>query len=478
MLIVSSFYLLPLRFAFIYSFLAILPTIIISIFPQPLPSGVITAEKLASPAFEIIVILNFMTILVGHYLFRQSYISNLEEKEMLNLQLVEAVKEAREAAQSKSDFLSTMSHELRTPLNSVIAISEMLLENISAREKEENLQVLKNSATGLHSLINNILDFNKLGSEKVELEFIPVDQGKLLTEICQGLRFQAAQKGLEFVVDIDERITGLRVLCDPTRLTQIIYNLCGNAVKFTHEGRVTVSLNVLSVDDKTIQVRFAVKDTGIGIGADQLEAIFEPFKQANASTTRNFGGTGLGLAIIKRLLDLFDSTIKVESSPGSGSEFSFDLSLKMALLEENPSELSAEGVDLSGMRILVAEDNHMNRVVLSKVLSRWQISPAFAQNGREAVERLTVEDFDMILMDLHMPEMDGYQATALIRKMTDPAKAQIRILALSASASDDLNQKIEAAGMDGFILKPFKIDELYKRLTAEALKISVINTPD
>ena len=473
MLVVSSFYLLPLRFSLLYSILAILPTIIMTIYPQTSPLTIFAVEKLASPAFEIIVVLNFVTILIGHYLFRQSYITNLEEKEMLNFQLVGAVKEAQEAAQSKSDFLSTMSHELRTPLNSVIAISEMLLENIPAREKEENLLVLKNSATGLHSLINNILDFNKLGSEKVELEFIPVNLEKLLTEICQGLSFQAAQKNLEFVLEIDEKITGLSLICDPTRLTQIIYNLGGNAIKFTQEGRVTLSLKVLSFVEETVSLRFAVKDTGIGIHADQLEAIFEPFKQASTSTTRNFGGTGLGLAIIKRLLHLFNSDIRVQSSPGFGSEFSFELSLQMALTEENLSELNPETPDISALRILVAEDNHMNQVVLTKVLSRWQITPVFAMNGLEAVDKLSAGDFDLILMDLHMPVMDGYQATAIIRNLTDPVKARIRIIALSASASDDLNKKIEESGMDGFMLKPYKIEELYNQLKSETLRESL-----
>ncbi|HEY0896334.1 MAG TPA: ATP-binding protein [Sphingobacteriaceae bacterium] len=472
MLIVGSFYLLRLRYSIIYSFLAFLPAIILGVFPQLIPEGGIPAERLVSPGFEIVVCLNFLTVIITHYLFRQAFQENLAEKELLNIRLREAVKEATEAAESKSEFLSTMSHELRTPLNSVIAISELLLDKSDSTDQEENLRFLKDSATGLHSLINNILDFSKLGSGKLELEEIPLEIAQLFREVCTGLRFQALQKQISLDLNIDESVSGMRVVSDPTRLRQIIYNLVGNAIKFTEKGGVTVSLQLRALRDSDLDLLVTVKDTGIGIGADRLESIFDPFQQGHAGITRNFGGTGLGLAIVKRLLLAFNSSVQVKSREGEGSEFSFELNQRRASEQtpvvEGPTD---ELEELSRLRILVAEDNSMNRVVLTKVLSRWKITPVFALNGLEAVARHSEEDFDLILMDLQMPEMNGYQAAASIRKMTDPKKSGIRIIALSASSTDSLDLKIEAAGINGLLMKPFRIDELLGTLK-EALTVS------
>ncbi len=465
MLIVGSFYLLRLRYAIVYSFLAFLPAVMLAMYPQWIAEGGISEERLLSPGFEIVVCLNFLTVIITHYLFRQAFQENLAEKESLNIRLREAVKEATEAAESKSEFLSTMSHELRTPLNSVIAISEMLLDKSDRKDQEENLQFLRNSATGLHSLINNILDFSKLGSGKLELEEIPLDIAQLFREVCTGLRFQALQKKISLDLDIDERLSGVRVISDPTRLRQILYNLVGNAIKFTEKGGVTVGLQLRAPGDTQLDLQVTVKDTGIGIGADRLETIFDPFQQGHAGITRNFGGTGLGLAIVKRLLSAFNSSVVVKSTEGEGSEFWFRLNLRRA---SEPQPVAATRTDdtaeLSRLRILVAEDNSMNRVVLTKVLSRWNIEPVFALNGLEAVARHSGEDFDLILMDLQMPEMNGYEAAELIRKMSDPKKAGIRIIALSASSTDSLDTKIVTAGINGFLLKPFRIEELQETL--------------
>ena len=473
MLIVCSFYLLPLRYSVPYSFLAFLPAVLFSVFPG-LVSGMIPQKGLVSPAFEIVVVLNFITVIITHYLFRQSFLENLAEKELLNQRLTAALKEAREAGDSKSEFLSTMSHELRTPLNSVIAISEMLHNGPDSPDREENLGILKNSAAGLHSLINNILDFNKLGSGKLELEAIPVDFAALFTEVCTGLRFQALQKQLAFELHTDEGIPGIRVITDPTRLRQIVYNLVGNAVKFTEAGSVTVSLELVSVSGSRAELKVSVRDTGIGIAPDRLESIFDPFQQGGAGITRNFGGTGLGLAIVRRLLLAFDSDIHVRSRPGAGSEFWFELSLETAPAPDSVQGCPEDsGPTLSGLKVLVAEDNAMNRVVMSRVLSKWSLVPVFAMNGAEALERHAGEDFDLVFMDLHMPEMDGYQAAEAIRKMPDPGKAGVRIIALSASATDTLEAKVRAAGMDDYLLKPFKIAELYEKLKGASAAVAV-----
>ena len=473
MLVLGCFYLLPLRYALTYSILGFLPLIILMLFPEGLFTDLVPPSQLLSPGYEMLIILNFVTIIISHYLFRRAFMDNLAEKEALNNQLRLAVKEANQAAESKSDFLSTMSHELRTPLNSVIGVTELLLYDDHSKEQEENLNILKFSAGNLHTLINDILDFNKLGSGKLDLEAIPVDLNRLLEDLSQGLRFQAAQKKIDFVLEVDDRIKGLRVITDPTRISQIIYNLAGNAIKFTEVGKVILRLELLYHQDDNIRVGISIKDSGIGISPDKQEAIFEPFTQENTSTTRNFGGTGLGLAIVKRLLFLFNSAVRLESTPDIGSTFSFELDLKKDQISGSilPDNTTRE-YDLAGLKILIAEDNAMNRILLTKVLSKWNCSFTFALNGQEAVEKVVNKDFDLILMDLHMPVMDGYKASAAIRALEDPIQSAIPIIALTASVSANLSEKIKVCGMDGFVLKPFKLDDLFDKLKVESFKES------
>lgn len=464
MLILSSFYLLNRVYGIAYSVMAILPVILFSIEGNGLQFHFKRGE-IAAPAFEILVVLNFITIVIIHYLYHSAISDNIKEKETLNKQLQIAVKEANFAVQSKSDFLSTMSHELRTPLISVIGMSELLLDQPNNREQEENLKILNFSAVNLHSLINDILDYNKLGSEKLSLESLSVNLYSLMNEICAGMRIQAKDKGLDLILDIDESIKNKVIITDPTRISQIIYNLAGNAIKFTSTGSVCISLKRTSIDAENIYIRFSVKDTGIGIYENEKEAIFQPFTQASTSTTRNFGGTGLGLAIVKRLLFLFNSQINLESTPGVGSNFFFNISFKQST-DNGHLLLSDEDhvYDLSGLKILIADDNSMNKVLLKKIFSKWNNEPDFSRNGQEVIEKVSAGLYDVILMDIHMPIMDGYEATKIIRGMSDPLRSGIPIIAFTASVSTNLFEQITKAGMDGFILKPFNAAELYNKL--------------
>jgi signal transduction histidine kinase/CheY-like chemotaxis protein len=465
MVMLSSFYLLPRRHGFYYALLSVIPIIFLVIRGGDFFNATPVGDELASPGYEALVVLNFLTIVVSHYLYHESFAENVEEKEALNLRLQEAVEEAVRAGQSKADFLSTMSHELRTPLNSIIGMSELLLDDPHNQEQAENLKILSFSAVNLHSLVNDILDFNKLDLDKLELEAISVDLHELLNNISMGLRFHAKEKGLLLTLDIEDGIKGRPVITDPTRISQIIYNLAGNAIKFTAEGGVSIRLRVMSQDEDNTTIRFSVTDTGIGISEDKHAGIFEPFVQASTSTTRNYGGSGLGLAIVKRLVRLFGSEVSLLSSPGHGSNFSFDLTLK---LDKQPTEMRAAmsslRLDLSSLRILVAEDNAMNRLLLKKVFSKWNTEPAFAENGQEAVERAASEKFDVILMDIHMPVMDGYEAAKEIRRLSDHAKSSVPIIALTASVSGNLDIKIREAGMDDFVQKPFNSIDLYSKL--------------
>ena len=472
-IIISSFYLLGTRPGIIYSVLSTIPIALYMVFGPKLVLSAISPTELASPGFEIIVILNLVTFVIINYLYHEAFRLNMSEKESLNNKLENAVKDANRASESKSDFLSTMSHELRTPLNSVIGMTQLLLEDSHSKEQAENLKILKFSAVNLHSLINDILDFNKLGADKLKLEAISVNIASLMHDICAGLRLQAKEKALRLVLKIDDAIKDKCVITDPTRITQIISNLAGNAIKFTSKGSVTVSLKVLSIDSEDLNIRFSVVDTGIGIDSDKQEAIFEPFMQASTSTTRNFGGTGLGLAIVKRLLMLFNSSINLESTSGSGSKFFFDISFKRDTEVPAVEKPFTEEFDLRQLRILVAEDNPMNRLLLKKVLSKWNNEPEFAMNGQEAVQKLSSGTFDVVLMDIHMPVMDGYEATKVIRGMADLQKSAIPVIALTASVSNNLNEKIKEAGMNDYIYKPFDSKELYTKLKKIDQEISV-----
>ena len=465
MIILSSFYLINRSFGIIYSIFAIIPAIIYLLGGESIRLTGMVPNELGSPAYEITVILNFVTIVIAHYLFHQALSNSVTEKELLNEQLKIAVDEANRAAQSKSDFLSIMSHELRTPLNSVIGMAELLKEESQSPEQKENLNILNFSAVSLHTLINDILDFNKLGSEKLQLETVSVNLHHLLRDICAGLRIQAEEKGLDLNLNLDPEIKNTPVLTDPTRISQIIYNLAGNAVKFTAEGNITVELKVNSDDDQNLIIGFAVSDTGIGISKEKQTLIFEPFIQASTSTTRNYGGTGLGLAIVRRLLNLFNSTIYVESSESEGSKFWFEITFEKDL---KPASAIAEqneiDYDLGNLKVLVVEDNPINSLLLKKIFEKWHNVPDFAKDGYEALAKVSVHSYDLVLMDIHMPLLDGYETTRQIRNLPDPIKSRLPIIALTASVSNKLSERIRVAGMNDYLSKPYKSKELYLKL--------------
>lgn len=472
MMILSGFYLLNRRFGIFYSILSVIPVFIFMIINGDLQNLQSSTEGMGSPAYEILIFLNFLTIILGHYLFYQALSRNVKEKELLNEKLLIAVKEANIAAQSKSDFLSTMSHELRTPLNSVIGMAELLSDELTNPEQEENLKILNFSAASLHTLINDILDFNKLGSEKLYLESIGVNLHSLIHNICSGLRIQAKEKGLQLLLEIDEDIEKIPISTDPTRISQILFNLTGNAIKFTSIGSVKIHVKILEEDADKINVRFSIIDTGIGINAEKMESIFEPFTQASTSTTRNYGGTGLGLAIVKRLLALFESSVNLESEEGKGSKFWFDISFKrnnQAL--DGDSGGKEQTFDLNGLRVLVVEDNPVNSLLLKKIFQKWSNIPDFARDGYEALAKVSANTYDLILMDIHMPLLDGYETTLKIRELPDEDKSSVPIIALTASVSNNLSDKIREVGMNDYLSKPYNPKELYTKLREISLKI-------
>ncbi|RYF99197.1 MAG: response regulator, partial [Chitinophagaceae bacterium] len=358
---------------------------------------------------------------------------------------------------AKSNFLSTVSHELRTPLNGVIGMSDILLMQNPRDDQAENLNVLKFSANNLLNLINNVLDYNKIELGKVEIESIPFKIYDLIRNIYSGFRSRADEKGLNFTIEMDEDLKELSIVGDPTRLTQVLVNLIENAIKFTANGNVNVLIKSIAKTPRGVNLHFCISDTGIGIPKDKQEMIFDSFTQSSSSTTRKYGGTGLGLAIVKNLLALMGSEVSTKSKPGSGTSFTFELNYEVVEQSQKPAsleKLQADEIDISKLKILIAEDNEMNTLVMKKLLANWKINPDFAKNGAEAVAAVENNDFDLVLMDIHMPIMDGYQAALRIRRIKNKKKAKVTIIALTASVALDVRNKVAAAGIDDFMSKP------------------------
>ena len=389
----------------------------------------------------------------------------LASQKEISASLEKAKTKAEEAAMAKAQFLSTMSHEIRTPMNAVIGLTNLLIDDNPKKNQVENLQALKFSGENLLTLINDILDFSKIEAGKIEFEASAFYLSELVNGIDHTLGLNAAEKGIEFKCLVDPKIPN-QLVGDSTRISQILNNLVSNAIKFTLEGSVTLEAKLVMAAHAEVTIHFRVTDTGIGIPKDKLGIIFENFSQASSDTTRKFGGTGLGLAITKKLLEMHGSQIEVESTMDQGSVFSFTLTLKRApeVKETTTDEDSLTDQEsftgLQGVKVLVAEDNRMNVVVIRQYLKKWGIQFDIADNGRIAVEKAQEQPYDLILMDLQMPEMDGFTATEKIKAFAP----DLPIIALTASAMLEVKDRVYQVGMSDFVPKPFVPGELYHKL--------------
>jgi CheY-like chemotaxis protein len=323
----------------------------------------------------------------------------------------------------------------------------------------------------LLSLINDVLDFNKIESGKITFENIRINLYELMNNIFGGQMIKATEKGIAFQLNIDDYLKSHYVIGDPTRLSQIIFNLVNNAIKFTKRGGIKINVSCIEDRHNAATIKFSIKDTGIGISDDKLISIFEPFTQESITTTRQFGGTGLGLAIVKRLLELMGTSIHVKSEVGVGSEFYFNMEFPVSterVADDQPvinvNVPYREEASLNTMQVLIAEDNPVNVMLMKKLLSKWKITPVIAENGERAIELLLYGNFDIILMDLQMPVLDGFDAAKAIRKMADPKKANIPIIALTASALFDIKDRVYSSGMNDYVSKPFKPNELIEKM--------------
>lgn len=387
-------------------------------------------------------------------------IFNIQKKYEYSLKL--AAEKANEANELKSQFLSNMSHELRTPMNAVVGISNYLLNEPLTEFQKKQIDILKFSADNLLNVINDILDYSKLEAEKIELENQHISISELAFKIKESHATIANNKNIGFDLNIDSQIPKY-VMGDSKYLIQVLNNLVSNAIKFTDKGSVKLNFECVDKTESDVSIKISVSDTGIGIDESKLPHVFERFTQENSDTKRKYGGTGLGLAISQRLIQFMGSEIKVYSKKGVGSVFWFELTLTIspkdyALFTERPRDINQ--IVENTVSVLLVEDNEINQLVAGNFLDKWHIAYDVAENGKIAVDMVKSKKYDLILMDIQMPEMNGYEATKAIRLMDNEHYKKVPIIALTASAMMEIRDKIEENGLNDCITKPFKPEEL------------------
>jgi signal transduction histidine kinase len=413
--------------------------------------------ELANHVFALIIFSVYLVCIVRMYM-------QTEDK------LIKSMLEYEHANKAKSNFLSNMSHELRTPLNGIIGTTNILMHENATSSQKKYYDVLHHTSDHMLHIINHILDFSKINEGKINLDRNIFNLKQTLLKLCSVFEAQNTKENVQFSFEIDKALD-VEIISDDLRLNQILFNLISNSFKFTKKGSIVLKVAVIAKEKAKMQVRFIVEDTGIGIKKEQVEKIFESFEQADSSTTRLFGGTGLGLSISKELVSLFNSQLSVESEYKKGSTFSFDISMEInetIIAKESTIETSNL---LTDVRILAVEDNKVNMMVLVTFLKKWKIQYTEASNGLLALEAFKANEFDLILMDLEMPEMDGYTALKEIRKKD----SDIPVIAFTAALYDNMKTDLQQKGFNDYLHKPFNPSDLQSKIAAYS-KIKILSS--
>ena len=399
----------------------------------------------------------------GEWFTEESNLNKINRLQSLISTLKSKKNEAESIAEMKSSFLANMSHEIRTPMNGIMGLTKLLLNTNLSGKQNEYLRAIESSSDTLLVIINDILDISKIEAGKLSLEKKEFLFINILSSVVGVFEGKALEKGIELVANYHQNDLPEVLVGDSVRLNQILYNLINNAVKFTQEGSVTLTVNTEEISDKDVLLKFTITDTGIGISQEQQFKIFNEFSQANSSTTREFGGTGLGLSIVKKLVELQGGLVTIISEEEKGSSFIFEILYPHKKLSESNISVSNDNLNfnLGGANILLVEDNPVNQLVVTDLLSEVGAEVELAVNGQEAINLFNTEKHAVILMDMQMPIMDGYEAIRRLRR----AGFDVPIIALTAHVSEVEMEKCKAAGADEYLSKPYKPKELYQKIS-------------
>ncbi|WCT10774.1 response regulator [Mucilaginibacter jinjuensis] len=393
-------------------------------------------------------------------------ISDITNQKNYQSELIKSKEAAEYGRKVKENFLANMSHELRTPVNGIIGLSDMLRKTEMNDQQMGMISLLETTSQSLLGVINDVLDISKIEAGKFSIVRAANDVHGIIKSVYDLLKYKADERNIEFILDIEPSVPHY-IMVDSLRLNQILMNLLSNAIKFTESGYVKLKVSVLQTHVDKSKLQFSIEDSGIGISEDRIARIFDSFEQAEDDTAAKYGGTGLGLAIVKKLIELKGGELNVSSVPAKGSIFSFTnwYTLASRPNEVKPSKTNVKDLQpFNNVRVLVAEDNLVNQFMLSKILKDWKVEIEMVDNGRKAIDKLLENDYDLILMDTHMPEMDGYQATRHIRNELEEPKRGIPIISLSAASFDHEQEEALASGMNEVLAKPFQPYQLHEKI--------------